>query len=82
MCRGGLGAENMKKVKHLLDLPKASTHLSLFRADLVEEGSFDDAIQGCSGVFHVATPMTYSLDQDQEVLLYLFTKSSTFIAQI
>ncbi|KAJ9186556.1 hypothetical protein P3X46_002113 [Hevea brasiliensis] len=58
--------ENMNKVKHLLDLPKASTHLSLWRGELVEEGSFDDVIQGCTGVFHVATPMDFSVDRDPE----------------
>ncbi|KAL8148576.1 dihydroflavonol 4-reductase-like isoform X2 [Apium graveolens] len=48
---------NEKKVKHLLELPNASTHMSLLKADLAEESSYDDAIQGCEGVFHVATPM-------------------------
>ncbi|KAK1399263.1 Dihydroflavonol 4-reductase [Heracleum sosnowskyi] len=48
---------NGKKVKHLLELPNASTHLSLWKADLTEESSYDDAVQGCEGVFHVATPM-------------------------
>lgn len=52
-----IGNEN--KVKHLLKLPNASTHLSLWKADLDEEGSFDDAIQGCQGVFHVASPMEF-----------------------
>ncbi|MBA0595424.1 hypothetical protein Gorai_012294, partial [Gossypium raimondii] len=51
--------DNSKKVKHLLELPKAETHLTLWKADLAEEGSFDDAIQGCTGVFHVATPMDF-----------------------
>uniref|UniRef100_A0A164YC42 Dihydroflavonol 4-reductase n=1 Tax=Daucus carota subsp. sativus TaxID=79200 RepID=A0A164YC42_DAUCS len=50
-------AGNEKKVKTLLELPKASTHLSLWKADLAEENSYDEAIQGCKGVFHVATPM-------------------------
>nr|AII32285.1 dihydroflavonol 4-reductase/flavanone 4-reductase [Lonicera japonica] len=50
---------NMKKVKHLLELPKADTNLTLWRADLTEEGSFDEAIEGCHGVFHVATPMDF-----------------------
>lgn len=58
----------MKKVKHLLDLPKAKTHLTLWKADLGEEGSFDDAIQGCKGVFHVATPMDFE-SKDPEVYL-------------
>ncbi|KAL8144087.1 hypothetical protein V2J09_017119 [Rumex salicifolius] len=60
---------NMKKVKHLLDLPNAKTRLSLWKADLSEEGSFDEAIQGCSGVFHVATPMDFeSKDPENEVI--------------
>ncbi|OAY50698.1 bifunctional dihydroflavonol 4-reductase/flavanone 4-reductase [Manihot esculenta] len=58
--------ENVNKLKHLWELPKASTHLSLWRGELAEEGSFDDAIQGCSGVFHVATPMDFSPDRDLE----------------
>lgn len=56
----------MGKVKHLLDLPESGTHLSLWRADLKEEGSFDDAIQGCIGVFHVASPMNIR-SQDPQV---------------
>ena len=60
---------NMKKVKHLLDLPKAETNLTLWKADLTEEGSFDEAVQGCSGVFHVATPMDFeSKDPENEVI--------------
>lgn len=60
---------NEKKVKHLLDLPKAKTHLTLWKADLAEEGSFDEAINGCTGVFHVATPMDFeSKDPENEVI--------------
>ncbi|KAM5564938.1 bifunctional dihydroflavonol 4-reductase/flavanone 4-reductase [Rosa sericea] len=60
---------NTKKVKHLLDLPKAATHLTLWKADLAEEGSFDEAIKGCTGVFHVATPMDFeSKDPENEVI--------------
>lgn len=62
-----LCSANMKKVKHLLDLPKAETHLTLWKADLAEEGSFDEAIKGCTGVFHVATPMDFE-SKDPEVL--------------
>ncbi|XAR57915.1 Dihydrokaempferol 4-reductase [Bertholletia excelsa] len=60
---------NTKKVKHLLDLPKAETNLTLWKADLAETGSFDEAINGCSGVFHVATPMDFeSKDPENEVI--------------
>lgn len=54
-------------MKHLLELPKADTNLTLWKADLAVEGSFDEAIQGCQGVFHVATPMDFE-SKDPEVL--------------
>ncbi|KAJ4701972.1 Dihydroflavonol 4-reductase [Melia azedarach] len=61
--------DNVKKVKHLLELPKAKTHLSLYKADLADEGSFNAAIEGCTGVFHVATPMDFeSKDPENEVI--------------
>lgn len=53
-------------MKHLIELPNAKTHLSLWKADLGEEGSFDEAIQDCTGVFHVATPMDFE-SKDPEV---------------
>ncbi|XP_061350717.1 dihydroflavonol 4-reductase-like [Gastrolobium bilobum] len=60
---------NMKKVKPLLELPGAKTHLSLWKADLAQEGSFDEAIKGCTGVFHLATPMDFeSKDPENEVI--------------
>lgn len=57
-------------MKHLLDLPKAATHLTLWKADLADEGSFDEAIKGCTGVFHVATPMDFE-SKDPEVLIHI-----------
>lgn len=60
---------NLDKVKHLLELPKAKTSLTLWKADLAEEGSFDEAIEGCHGVFHVATPMDFeSKDPENEII--------------
>ncbi|KFK31813.1 hypothetical protein AALP_AA6G162000 [Arabis alpina] len=60
---------NLKKVQHLLDLPNAKTQLTLWKADLSDEGSYDDAINGCDGVFHVATPMDFeSKDPENEVI--------------
>nr|ACK57789.1 dihydroflavonol reductase [Centaurea maculosa] len=60
---------NMKKVKHLIQLPKAETNLTLWKADLTQEGSFDEAVEGCHGVFHVATPMDFeSKDPENEII--------------
>ncbi|ESQ44798.1 hypothetical protein EUTSA_v10003227mg [Eutrema salsugineum] len=60
---------NLKKVQHLLDLPNAKTQLTLWKADLSDEGSYDEAINGCDGIFHVATPMDFeSTDPENEVI--------------
>ncbi|CAH9067449.1 unnamed protein product [Cuscuta europaea] len=60
---------NTKKVKHLLELSKADLNLTLWKGLLEEEGSFDEAIAGCEGVFHVATPMDFeSKDPENEVI--------------
>ncbi|KAF8675933.1 hypothetical protein HU200_047432 [Digitaria exilis] len=61
--------ENVVKTKPLLDLPGAAERLSIWKADLAEEGSFDDAIRGCTGVFHIATPMDFeSKDPEERVI--------------
>ncbi|XP_057867741.1 putative anthocyanidin reductase isoform X2 [Cryptomeria japonica] len=43
-----------RKSRPLLDLAGAEDRLKLFQADLLKEGSFDSAVEGCEGVFHVA----------------------------
>ncbi|XP_077210532.1 dihydroflavonol 4-reductase-like1 [Tasmannia lanceolata] len=48
---------NYKKVEHLWKLEGAKERLQLVKADLMEEGSFDDAVMGCEGVFHTASPV-------------------------
>lgn len=46
-----------KKCKPLLDLQKAYPNkLALFEADLMKDGSFQAAMQGCDIVYHVASP--------------------------
>ncbi|MFF4544899.1 NAD-dependent epimerase/dehydratase family protein [Streptomyces sp. NPDC001406] len=48
---------NPAKVRPLWDLQEAfPDRLALFQADLLTEGSFDEALRGCSVVFHVASP--------------------------
>ncbi|XP_038991430.1 dihydroflavonol 4-reductase-like [Hibiscus syriacus] len=67
---------NLKKVKYLLELPKAKTRLTLWKADLGEEGSFDDAIQGCTDVFHVTTPMDFESKDPELMALVSIAESS------
>ncbi|XP_028796343.1 putative anthocyanidin reductase [Neltuma alba] len=53
------------KSMHLVSLWTASERLRLFRADLDEDGSYDEAVNGCDGVFHVAASMQFHVPDDQ-----------------
>lgn len=55
----------MEKNSHLKDLQVLGP-LTVLRADLDEEGSFDDAVAGCDYVFLVAAPVNLAAE-DQEV---------------
>ena len=49
--------DNRAKVGHLLKAAQgAKGKLTLFKADLLREGAFDAAMQGCELVFHTASP--------------------------
>ncbi|PYH93389.1 NAD(P)-binding protein [Aspergillus ellipticus CBS 707.79] len=49
--------KNTTKCKPLLDLQSQHPgRLSLFEADLMKDGSFQQAIDGCTVVYHVASP--------------------------
>ncbi|EES11482.1 hypothetical protein BDA96_06G248700 [Sorghum bicolor] len=56
--------DDMEKNSHLKDLQKLGP-LTVFRADMDEEGSFDDAVAGCDYVFLVAAPLHFEA-QDPE----------------
>ncbi|KAI5341936.1 hypothetical protein L3X38_009811 [Prunus dulcis] len=58
-----------KKTEHLLALDGAKERLHLFQADLMEEGSFDAAVDGCEGVFHTASPVLLSANNPQAELI-------------
>ena len=55
-------------------LEGAKERLHLFKADLLEEGSFDSAIDGCEGVFHTASPFCYDV-KDPQILLFIPSSS-------
>ncbi|KAM1157997.1 hypothetical protein ACFX1X_028854 [Malus domestica] len=54
-----------KKTEHLLSLDGAKERLHLLKADLLEEGAFDDVVDGCVGVFHTASPAQFSATDPQ-----------------
>ena len=48
--------DNKKKVEHLNKIAEESVgELKLFEADLLKEGSFENAMKGCTIVFHTVT---------------------------
>lgn len=48
---------NKKKIQHLLDMQERSPgKLNLYEADLLVAGSFEAPMQGCSVVYHIASP--------------------------
>ncbi|KAL0292454.1 UNVERIFIED_CONTAM: putative anthocyanidin reductase [Sesamum radiatum] len=52
---------NLEKASHLFKSWHGRDRLRLFRADLLEDGSFDEAVIGCDGVFHVAASMEFGV---------------------
>ncbi|GMI65939.1 hypothetical protein like AT5G19440 [Hibiscus trionum] len=54
-----------KKTEHLVALEGAKERLRLFKAELLDEGSFDPVVEGCVGVFHTASPCYYAVKDPQ-----------------
>ncbi len=61
---------NTSKVSHLLSIAENSTGtLKLFKADLMQPGSFNEAMQGCELVFHTASPFVLEVKDPQRDLI-------------
>ena len=61
-----------EKNSHMKKLEKASENLKLFKADLLELESLCAAIDGCTGVFHVASPVPSAKVANPEVRFFSF----------
>jgi dihydroflavonol-4-reductase len=62
--------ENKKKVAHLDELAKnAKGTIKYFKSDLLEEGSYAKAMEGCELVFHTASPYTLNVKDPQKELV-------------
>ncbi|KAF5811753.1 putative (3R)-2'-hydroxyisoflavanone reductase [Helianthus annuus] len=71
--------DSKKDVSYLTNLPKATENLKIFDADLNKPETFEAAIRGCIGVFHVAHP---TLSNDSvEVLTEKTVKGALGILQ-
>ncbi|KAH9771840.1 hypothetical protein WN944_019836 [Citrus x changshan-huyou] len=61
--------EDLSKVGFLWELNGAEERLKIMKADLLMEGSFDEAIQGVDGVFHTASPVLVPYDNNIQATL-------------
>ncbi|KAA8523747.1 hypothetical protein F0562_010170 [Nyssa sinensis] len=69
-----LDGKHSAKSVHLLKLWGCGDQLRLFTADLQEEGSFDEAVKGCNGVFHVAASMEFRIPTTENAEGYVQSK--------
>lgn len=61
---------NAAKVAHLETAAAGSPgHLRLFAADLLQEGSYDRAMEGCATVIHTASPFSRSVSDPRRELI-------------
>ncbi|XP_065867222.1 phenylacetaldehyde reductase [Euphorbia lathyris] len=61
--------DDPRKTEHLRALDGAAERLKLFKANLLVEGSFDSAVEGCDGVFHTASPFYHDVNDPQAELI-------------
>ena len=61
---------NPEKLRYLNQLAEKSPgHLEYFKSDLLNEGSYAEAMLGCELVFHTASPFTLDVDNPQKDLI-------------
>ncbi|KAJ9680790.1 hypothetical protein PVL29_019952 [Vitis rotundifolia] len=60
--------QSKKDVSYLTNLPGASEKLRIYHADLSDPSSFEAAIEGCIGVFHVAHPIDFEDTEPEETV--------------
>ena len=62
--------DNADKLKYLKALEeKHSGSLKFFKADLLDQGAYQDAMQGCEVVFHTASPFVVAVKDPQKDLV-------------
>ena len=49
------------------ELKGAKERMKIFEADLTVDGSFDDAVKGVDGVFHIASTISVCMDDNDLV---------------
>ncbi|KAJ4711381.1 cinnamoyl-CoA reductase 1-like [Melia azedarach] len=64
-----LDPSDPKITAHLHALDGAKERLHTFKANLLEEGSFDAPVDGCEGVFHLASTVIFSSNDPQAEII-------------
>jgi dihydroflavonol-4-reductase len=64
---------NKGKLEHLTKVAEQSTSkggsIKFFRGDLLDEGSYEEGMKGCSVVFHTASPFAFTVKDPQKELV-------------
>ncbi|KAL6578869.1 hypothetical protein OROMI_009085 [Orobanche minor] len=60
--------EKKRDVSFLTNLPGASEKLKIFNADLDDPESFNEAIEGCVGIFHTAASVDFEEKEAEEIV--------------
>lgn len=68
LTRNWFNVDDRTKTGFLWEFPGATERLQIFKAELLEEGSFDEAVYGVHTVFHTACPVLYDPNGDPEVI--------------
>ncbi|KAK1374584.1 Tetraketide alpha-pyrone reductase 2 [Heracleum sosnowskyi] len=61
--------DDIDKIGYLWEFDGARERLKIMKADLMIEGSFDQAIEGVDGVFHTASPVLVPYDNNIQATL-------------
>lgn len=62
--------DDPEKIKHLNSLAATLPgSITFFKADLLDQGSYAEAMEGCNLVFHTASPFTISVNDPQKELV-------------
>lgn len=62
--------DNKEKIQHLVDFARGSKgDIKFFKADLLEEGSYDEAMENCQLVFHTASPFLLNVKNKLKELI-------------
>ncbi len=74
-------ADDPKKTAHLRALPGADERLELVSADLMVEGSHDDAVQGCPLVCHAAASVRMTAKNHQQDIVDPAVEGTRFVME-